>query len=97
MIMRLTAFKPLFDALQEIVDNKNGDWFYRPSMCVRRTTMMGHRGKLISGDEWDQLVDRKHIHAHPAGVRRKCKRAYNKRQRKDSRRKLRMEIDATQI
>ena len=49
--------------------------------------MMGHRGKLKSGEEWDALTGwRRYYHWHP-GQRKRIKRGYNKRMRKAARQK----------
>ena len=44
--------------------------------------MMGHRGKLKSGDEWDGLTRARHWHIWRAGDRKAIKRGYNRRQRR---------------
>ncbi len=45
--------------------------------------MMGHREKLISGDEWDAMTKGgRRVHRFRAGVRKRIKRKLNKRARR---------------
>jgi len=44
--------------------------------------MMGHRERMISGDEYDALTRGKRWHKWRAGVRAWIKRKFNKRQRR---------------
>ena len=51
--------------------------------------MMGHRGRLINGDEWDALSPwKRFLHWRP-GERKRIKRGYNRRQRQAWRLSLR--------
>ena len=44
--------------------------------------MMGHRGKMKGGDEYDALSPWKRYYHWQPGERKRIKRGYNKRQRK---------------
>ena len=58
--------------------------------------MMGHRGKLKSGEEYDALTRwRKRLYWKP-GETKKVKHKYNKRQRKQSRFELKRQADDSQ-
>lgn len=50
--------------------------------------MMGHRGLMKTGDEFDALTQWKRVLNWRGGERKRQKRAYNKRQRKCSKQKL---------
>ena len=59
--------------------------------------MMGHRGKLKSGAEYDALTRwRKRILHWKPGETRQVKRKYNKRQRKQAKGELR-QSDGTRV
>lgn len=48
--------------------------------------MMGHRDKLIDGDEWDALTrGGRRVHSFRPGVRKQVKRKVNRRARRDQR------------
>ncbi len=53
--------------------------------------MMGHRAKLINGNEWDALTKARHRYCYTgrAGVVKWVKQKYNRRQRRLGRLKLR--------
>jgi len=58
--------------------------------------MMGHRGKLKSGAEYDALTHwRSRILHWKPGETKQVKRKYNKRQRKQSRFELKRQTDAS--
>ena len=50
---------------------------------------MGHRTKLVSGDEWDALTKARPYHGYTAGEVKKIKRQHNKRQRTTVKQSLR--------
>ncbi len=50
--------------------------------------MMGHRGKMKGGDEYDGLSPWKRYHNWAPGVRKLIKRGYNKRMRKVAKARL---------
>ena len=52
--------------------------------------MMGHRGKMIDGDEYDGLTRWKRYYHWKPGERKQLKRKYNKRDRGQYRRLERM-------
>lgn len=43
--------------------------------------MMGHRAKLIDGDEYDALTKARKFYGHKAGTIKRIKRKFNKRMR----------------
>jgi hypothetical protein len=51
--------------------------------------MMGHRERLVDGDEYDALTRGKHFHKWRAGDRAAIKRRFNKRVRRTVRSGLR--------
>jgi hypothetical protein len=53
--------------------------------------MMGHRGELKDGDEWDALTRARRFYHWRPGELRAIKRRYNKRQRKEARFECRAE------
>ena len=57
--------------------------------------MMGHKEKLIDGDEYDALTRARKVYKYldKAGKAKKVKRKFNKRIRKDAKRKLKETMD----
>jgi len=53
--------------------------------------MMGHRGKLIDGDEWDALTRRRHFVCWRVGERKRIKNKYWRRQRRAARQITRLQ------
>jgi len=51
--------------------------------------MMGHKEMLIDGDEYDALTRWRKYFDWRAGVRKKTKRKFNKRQRNETRQAMR--------
>ena len=54
--------------------------------------VMGHREKLISGDEYDVLTQWRRVHAYKAGTVKAIKRKFNKRTRRQAKESLQESI-----
>lgn len=55
--------------------------------------MMGHRGRMITGMEYDALSRWKRCRRWQGSWRKKAKRSYNKRQRRETRLVTKQSID----